>query len=653
MKYQKFSFCLLSSLAILFSSTTAQSKPASAQVPDQKKGKAKMTSQTIPERSAISEQYKWKTEDLFPSDEAWDKERKSLIASFKAIAQCRGKLKEQKDIVRTCLERRFTARKRLARLSSYAYRKYDEDTRVSRYQGMKEVIDKVSAQFLSVTSFIEPELLAMPQAKLQGFIADKSFSDYEQYLKDILRLKAHILSSVEENILAETSLMRDSGYNTYSSFSGADLKFPTIRDEKGKPVQLSQAFFIRYRASANRNVRKAAFDTFFNTFGNYKNTLASLLSSQINANIVYAKARRYKSALEAALDQNNIPTSVYHSMIKAVNKHLPTLHRYLKLRQELLGLKDLQYYDMYPPIVKKVDLDYPYEKATQVIAEALAPMGKDYVDILSQGLKPGSGWVDIYPNQGKKSGAYMDGSGYGIHPYVLMNYLDKYESMSTLAHEMGHALHSYLSNKNQPFSKADYAIFVAEVASTLNESLLMKYMLNQVQDPKKRLFLLGEQMEGFRQTMFRQAMFAEFELALYEHAEKKEALTAEQITKIYLEIVRRYYGHDQGVVNVDNAYGMEWAYVQHFYYNFYVYQYATGITAATALAEMIVKNGAPARDKYIKYVLSAGCSDYPIAELKRAGVDLTTTKPYDIAMGAFERALTEAEGIVHSMKKKP
>ncbi len=609
-----------------------------------------MASQATPDRESIPEQYKWKTKDLYPNDGAWEKERQRLIVSFKAIAECRGKLGQGKAMVRTCLDRAFAARKRLARLASYAHRKYDEDTRVAKYQGYREVMEKVAADYSAVTAFIQPEFLALPLKTLQGMISDKLFSDYDQFLREIVRLKPHILSPAEEALLAATSLMKDTGYNVYSNFSGADLKFPAIRDDQGKLVQLTQALFTRYRASASREVRKAAFAAFFGTFSSFKNTLASLLSAQVNANIVYALARKYGSTLQAALDQNDIPLSVYHTMIKVMNDNLPVLHRYLKLRQKLLNIKQLRYYDLYPPIIKKVDLQYPYDKARDILTAALAPLGKVYVNVLAAGLKPESGWVDPFPNTGKRSGAYMDGSAYDVHPYILGNYLGDYNSLGMMAHEMGHALHSYWSNKRQPFAKAEYPIFLAEVASTLNEALLMKHMLRHVTDPRKKLFLLGEQLEGFRQTLFRQAMFAEFELGLYQRAEKKEALTADKISELYLEIARRYYGHDRGLVLVDELYGIEWAFVPHFYYNFYVYQYVTGITAATALAEMIAKDGENVRNPYINNLLSAGGSDYPIRLLKRAGVDLTTLKPYKIALQVFQETLNQAERLVKDMR---
>jgi oligoendopeptidase F len=619
---------------------------------EQKKKDNAMAEETKP-RGAIAAKYKWSVKDLFSGDDAWSQERDSIVAELPKLGKFKGQLKKGTAKVKACLDLMFSLRKRLARLSSYANRKFDEDTRVAKYGGFKEIVDKVATEFSTVSSFAQPELLTLPKQTLQAMIKDKALAEYSQVLRDVVRVKAHVLSPTEEALLAATSLTKDTGYNVYSTFTSGELQFPTIKDDKGKSVKLTQSLFVRYRASTSRDVRAAAFKAFFDTFAAYKNTLANLLSSQINANIVYAQAHKYKTALEGALDGSNIPTSVYHNMITAVNKHLPALHRYLRLRQKLLGVKQLEYHDMYPPMIKQVEMKFPYDKASQILAAALAPMGKPYVDVLVSGLKPGGGWVDAFPNQGKKSGAYMDGGAYEVHPYVLSNYLDDYHSLSTIAHEMGHALHSHSSNKTQPYAKADYSIFVAEVASTLNEALLIKHMLRQMKDPKQQLYLLGEQLESFRQTIFRQTMFAEFELALYRRAEKKEPLTADVISKTYLEIIRRYYGHDAKVVNVEARCAMEWAYIPHFYYDYYVFQYVTGQTAATALAEMIGKGGAEgkkAAERYVKHLLQAGSSDYPIALLKNAGVDLTTTKPYDVAMKVFTQTLDQAEQLVAQMK---
>ncbi|MCA9666985.1 MAG: oligoendopeptidase F [Myxococcales bacterium] len=603
-----------------------------------------MAKSTVPERSTIPEERRWNTRHLFKNDKAWHAEREALAASFSTLAALRGTLGNGAEAVLTCLQTLFEANRRLGRLESYAARRNDEDTRVTTYQAMREVIDKVGADLRATSAFIEPQLLALPTKTIRDYIADPRFADYDRYLRELLRQKKHVLSPKEEALLARTSLMQDAGHNTYSAFTGADLTFPRITDEKGREVQLSQALFARYRASADRAVRKRTFDAFFSTFAGFKNTFASLLGAQVNANLIYARARRYDSALEAALDPDEIPVDVYTNMISAVNKHLPKLHRYLALRRDLLGLDSLRYYDLYPPIVEKVRLKFPYDKGCRTLVEAMAPLGSDYARALERGLQPKSGWIDALPNKGKRSGAYMDGSAYDVHPYVLGNYLEDFNSLSMMAHEMGHAMHSYYSNQQQPYPKADYSIFVAEVASTLNEHLLAEHLLAELKG-KRRLFLLGEQLEGFRQTFFRQAMFAEFELDVYRLAEAGEAITADALSERYLAVARRYYGHDEGVVTVDDAYGMEWAYIPHFYYNFYVFQYVTGITAATALAEGILAHGAPARDRYIENLLYAGCRAAPIDILAAAGVDLTTTAPYDVAMSVFERTLDQAEAV--------
>ncbi|PIE19562.1 MAG: oligoendopeptidase F [Proteobacteria bacterium] len=600
-----------------------------------------------PKREKIPAECRWKTRDLYRSDAAWERERAAIAAALPALAEHRGKLKRGGvAAVKVCLDEVFALRQRLARLSSYASRKNDEDTRVPRYQAMREVVEKLGSELEAQAAFVEPELLSLSNRTLRGLVSAPQLADYSRTLAEILRRKPHILGAQEESLLASLSPLRDAGYNAYSAFCGAELVFPEIVDERGKKVRLTQATFSRYRSSHDRKVRKATFDAFFGTFGGYRSTLASLLSAQVNANVVYARARRYDTALKAALDPDDLPVAVYDNMVSALNKHLPVLHRYLNLRRRLLGLRKLAYYDLYPPIIDQVKLRYPYDKASDALLEALAPMGKRYLQPLKKGLAPTSGWIDPFPNKGKRSGAYMDGSAYDVHPFVLGNYLGDYNSLSMLAHEMGHAMHSYFSNKNQPFPKAGYSIFVAEVASTLNEALLANHVIGKARTKKRKLYLLGEQLEGFRQTMFRQSMFAEFERAMYTRAEKGEALTADALSALYLDVARRYYGHDEGVVQVDERYAVEWAYIPHFYYHYYVFQYVTGMTAATALAERIKREGEAARDRYIDNLLCAGCAKPPIEILRSAGVDLTCSEPYDVAISVFERCIDEAEALL-------
>ncbi|MFH1131752.1 MAG: oligoendopeptidase F [Pseudomonadota bacterium] len=602
-----------------------------------------MPAKNTPEREKIPLQYRWDTKHLHKSDEAWERDRARLLKSFPAIVAYKGKLKVSNQKVLSCLEKTFDALKQLSRLMSYAARKHDEDTRVAKYQGMKEIIEKVATELSEIASFVDPELLALPAERIRSMILDQRFKDFDQYLKELLRQRAHVLSKEEEALLASASLMQDAGHNVYSVFSGADLKFPFIENEKGTKIQLTQAHFPHFRASSNRKVRKKAFEAFLSTYDQYKNTLSALLSAQLNANVVFARARKYTSALEAALDEDNIPVLVYTNMIKSVHKHLPLLHRYLEMRRSALRLKKLHYHDLYAPIVKKVRLPFPYDKGCQVLIEAMKPLGEEYVNKLGVGLAFNSGWIDVFPNKGKQSGAYMDGSVYDEHPFILGNYLNDYDSLSMLAHEMGHAMHSCFSNEHQPYPKADYSIFLAEVASTLNEALLVEHLFKKTKAPGTRRFLLVEQLENFRQTFFRQALFAEFELEIYKRAEKNQPLTADILSEIYLGLTRFYYGHDKNVVHVEDRYGMEWAYIPHFYYNFYVFQYVTGITAATALAEMIIQDGKVARERYISNLLEAGCSNAPLVLLRNAGVDLTSVRPYVVAMSVFERILDRLE----------
>ncbi|MBW2732880.1 MAG: oligoendopeptidase F [Deltaproteobacteria bacterium] len=599
------------------------------------------------ERAKLAKDQQWNTSHLFRSDKAWARERTDLAASMEGLSAFRGGLaKGEPTFVASCLQLAFDLQRRLARLASYAARKNDQDTRVPAYQAMREVADKTVVELKEASAFIEPELLRLSAKKLRVLTEDERLADYDAFLRELIRRKAHVLSPKEEALLASTSLMGDAGYNAYATFSGAELKFPTITDERGKEVQLTQSLFSRYRTSPDRGVRKAAFDALFSTYGGYQSTFAALLSAQVNGHIVFAKARRYGGALEAALDADALPVTVYQRMIDTMAEFRPLLHRYLRLRGKLLGLRQLRYYDLYVPMVEQVRLRYPYAKSRELLVGALEKMGPRYTRDLHRSLDPRKGWVDPFPTKGKRSGAYMDGSAYDVHPYVLCNTLDDYNSLSTLAHEMGHAMHSFYSNKAQPFAKADYTIFVAEVASTLNETLLSRHVIGQQKNRKKRLFLLGELLESFRQTMFRQAMFAEFELSMVQHAESGQALTGQWLSKRYLEVARATYGHDEGVVKIDEAYGCEWAYVPHFYYDFYVFQYVTGMTAAVAFAELIEREGPAARDRYIAHMLEGGCAKPPLEILADAGVDLTSREPYVIAMGAFERALDEMEELV-------
>jgi oligoendopeptidase F len=455
-----------------------------------------------------------------------------------------------------------------------------------------------------------------------------------------------VLGRGEEELIAGSAVMGGAPYNIFQAYTGSDMNFGEITDSAGAKVKLSVAAYIKYRESPVREDRAKVFETFFGAYRRDANTLATTLASQVDANVFYAKARRYGSALEASLFPDNVPPSLYDNLVANIAANVPVLHRYLGMRKKLLGLDELRYYDLYVPVIDKVDIKSDYATGAKVVAEALAPMGPEYRKVLTDAMQPGSGWIDVYPNQGKRTGAYMTGDHYDVHPYVLLNFVDNYNAVSTLAHEMGHAMHSHLSNRAQPYPKADYPIFVAEVASTFHEALLMEHMLRTVTDPEQRLYLLVESMEMFRTTMFRQAMFADFEREVYRKAEKKEPLTAESISAVYLGMLKRYYGHEKGVVKIDDLYAYEWAYIPHFYYNFYVYQYVTGFIAANALAQDVLAKGDKARDRYVGSMLKGGSSDYALNLLKSAGVDMLAREPYEKAIALFERRMDEAEKII-------
>ena len=583
---------------------------------------------SIRERKSINDADKWKLTDLYPSDNAWQKAHARLVDQLETVSSDQGTFKQGAKKIQLTLSNVFALRRELARLRSYAHRKHDQDTRVNAYQGMRTTIETTASRLREAIAFVEPELLSLPTQRLESMAKDPNFADYSRYLTLLVELKPHILSAEHEALIASFSLATRTGHDAFSTFTGADLTFPDIVTGKKQRAKLSQATFSEYRSSKDRKTRENAFRTFFGTFNQFRNTLATLLGAQLQANVVKARTRNYPDALTAALFPDEVPTDVYHQMVRAANEHLPKLHQYLRFRKKRLGLKHLKYHDLYAPLIPSTKLRYPYASGVELLKKSLMPLGHVYQTALARGLSSKNAWVDIYPNTGKRSGAYMDGSAYDVHPYVLMNYLDDYNSLSTLAHEIGHAMHSHFSNDAQPYPKASYSIFVAEVASTVNEALLAEHLLATTKRKNHRQFILNQQLEGFRQTFYRQALFAEFELAAYREVEQNRPLTADSLSQIFLDLQRRYYGHDEGICEVDDRYGIEWSYVPHFYYNFYVFQYVTGITAATAIAQSILDpaTGREAASRYIEHLLRAGNSAPPMEILKRVGVDLTTPR---------------------------
>jgi len=599
------------------------------------------------ERSEIPAKETWKLEDLYSSDEAWTKAKEKLAEKFDDVLAYKGKLADSPSDLLACLDFNSNLSREFARLHGYAAMKADEDTRDSKYLAMRQSTEQLATDYSAKASFIEPELAKMDKAQIDEFIAKKSaLKVYKMYLYDIQRTKEHTLSEKEEKIMAQTSLIAGAPSSIYSILSNAELPYPKVELSDGATVELNKSGYARYRAVPNREDREIVFGAFWKVFNDFRRTFGVQLYSNVKKNMFYARTRGYGSSLESSLDRSNIPTEVYKALIKNVNNNLDSFHRYLKLKKRMLGVDTLKYSDVYAPVVKGIDLKYTYDQAKKLVVDAAKPLGKGYVRVVKKGLE--NRWVDVYPTPAKRSGAYSNGSAYDVHPYVLLNYNGQYEDVSTLAHELGHAMHSYYSNKEQPYATSDYSIFVAEVASTFYEALLIDKMLKEIKDDDVRLSLLMNYLDGIKGTVFRQTQFAEFELLIHEKAENGEPLTGDVLSELYGDILKRYYGHDKGVCHIDELYKVEWAYIPHFYYNFYVYQYSTSFTASTALAENVLSKKKDAVKKYIKF-LSAGVSKYPIDLLREAGVDMTTAEPFDKTMVVMNRTMDEIEAI---LKKK-
>ncbi|MDY0407909.1 oligoendopeptidase F [Paracerasibacillus soli] len=597
----------------------------------------------LQKRSDIPVEKTWRLEDIFATDHDWEKELESLRQDIPKIQELQGKLAQSAEEVYNMFKLQDELSERLGKLYTYAHMRYDQDTTNATYQALNAKAETVLTLASSAMSFIVPELLSMEEAKLRGYLEEKQeLKLYEHTINQILRQKEHVLSEREEEILAEASEALSSPSQTFSMLNNADLKFPTIKDENGEEVDLTHGRYGTFLESKDRRVREDAFKAMYDTYGKFKNTFASTLTGNIKVNNFNAKVRKYESARQAALDDNNIPESVYDNLVEAVNDRLPLLHRYLRLRKQVLGLEDLHMYDVYTPLVKDVDMKITYEEAQQYVLDSLKPLGEEYNSILKEGFA--NRWIDVEENIGKRSGAYSSGS-YGTNPYILLNWQDRVNDLFTLTHELGHSVHSYYTRKSQPFRYGNYSIFVAEVASTCNEALLSDYMLNHLEDEKQKLYLLNHFLEGFRGTVFRQTMFAEFEHDIHKHLQDGEALTADKLTEIYYNLNKKYFGED---VVSDEEMGLEWARIPHFYYNYYVYQYATGYSAATALASKILAKEEGAVERYINHFLKAGSSDYPIEVLKSAGVDMTSKEPVQAALDVFEEKLDEMEKLLLS-----
>ncbi|WP_152394392.1 oligoendopeptidase F [Paenibacillus guangzhouensis] len=590
----------------------------------------------VVKRQDVPKEDQWKLEDLFASQEAWDQEYKLVKEQLGKASSYQGKLTDA-TAVKGCFDLEDEISLHTERLYVYANMHHHEDTAEPTYQALSEKSKKLSVDVGEALSFITPEILSLSDEQLDLLINNADLSKYKFTLTEMKRQKAHVLSKAEEALLAQVGNISQAPNTIYGMINNADMKFPKIKDEKGVERELTHGSYIQFLESDNAEVRRNAFKAVYETYGKQKNTIAATLNANVSKNVFYARARKYPSVLEMSLYGDNIPKEVYTNLIDTIHEHLPLMHRYMELRKKLLKVDELHMYDLFAPLVEEFKMDITYEQAKEMVKESLKPLGDDYLNNLQHGFN--DGWIDVHENEGKRSGAYSWGA-YGTHPYVLLNHKDNLNSMFTLAHEMGHALHSFYSDTNLEYRDAQYTIFLAEVASTLNEALLMNYMLKKAEnDPKMKMYLLTYYADQFRTTVFRQTMFAEFEKIIHERAEQGDALTPQELSKIYYDLNLQYYG--KGMV-VDKDIEMEWARIPHFYTSFYVYKYATGFSAATSFAKQILDEGAPAVERYLGFLKSGG-SDYSINILKRAGVDMSSPQPIREAMDVFKQLIEDME----------
>ncbi len=590
----------------------------------------------------------WDLTELYSDTASWEEEKAKIPEQFTSLEECRGKLGSSAKRLARCLTINADIYRNLARLYTYSFLNKDTDLGNSQAREQHALIENLMTRYEESSSFIAPELLAVGKHRLEKFMnADtfvrgkNSLEDYDFYIRNILRQSPHVLSENEEKLLASAGSPLATAAETYSILTNAEIPWPELTLPDGESITLNPAAYTRYRSNPSRELRKEVFDNFFGSYQNYAQTLAVTLEGQVKAHIFEAKARNYPSALERALAADNIPKQVYLSLVSTVNENLGSLHRYLALRAKLMAIEDPGYYDVYPP-VSAIDKPYTVQASQQILMLALAPLGGDYQHIQQQAAM--QDWMHIYPMQGKRSGAYMMGAAYDVHPYLLLNHNDNFESLSTYAHEWGHAMHSLLANQAQPFVKAEYATFIAEIASTSHEVLLMNYLQKNARNKEEKLFYLLQELQSLRGTFFRQTQFAEFELAIHQRVEAGEALSADRLNTLYGDLLKRYYGHGEGVMNIDHKYTVEWAYIPHFYRNFYVYQYATSISAAYYLMEKVQQGGEAERDNYLS-ILRAGGSDYPYDILKKAGVDMASSEVYAAVIRRFEQVMDEIEAL--------
>lgn len=597
------------------------------------------------ERSEIADKYKWDLTHLYKSKEEWYKHKDEIKKQIDQLDKYAGKLKEKSAYLLETSVNYENAVKAFSKLAGYASKLGDENLGISENRQLGMEVSTLGTYFSEKTSFIRPEITSIDNSILEKFYKEnKELAKYKFSISLIQRGKAHTLSPEGEAILASAGMIAGFDYEVYSIFDNSEKPIPSVALSDGKEISLDTPAFLTLRPGENRADRKIVFNNFFSNYGKFINTLGANFVGKLKKDWFFAKSRKYNSTLESSLDANNIPVSVYENLISQINKNLPTLHRMLELKKKIIGVDTMHYYDIYTPLVKKTNFDFSVEKAAEVIPVALKPLGEEYVSVIKKAFE--SRWIDFYSNKGKRSGAYSDGSAYDVHPYILMNWTDNYESLGTMAHELGHTMHSYFSNKNQPYIYSDYSIFVAEIASTLNEHLLNKYMLDNFKSRDEQLFLLGSYLEMMRGTIFRQVQFAEFELEVHKKIEAGEPLTGEALSSIYYDIVKKYYGHDKGVCIVDPYIANEWAFIPHFIMStYYVYQYSTSLIYSTAISEKILNQGEPAVKNYYN-ILSGGGSDFPIELIKKAGIDPLSSEAFDLTMSKINKVIDRIEELL-------
>lgn len=595
--------------------------------------------ESIQTREEIDDRYKWSMRDVYADEDLWKKDIEQAKDLFLRLKEFRGGICRDVNSFAECMKLMGEIEWLTEKIYFYANQKYHEDLGCSKYQNMAGESTELLTQFYTASSFVEPELLAADEDLIRNYLKREDLQEFTQYFNNLFRQKKHILSDEAEEILAAVQKISQSPSDIFQVFNNADLKFPEIEDENGEKVRITHSRFGIFLESRDRSVREAAFKQMYSVYGQFRNTIAAIYLASVKKDNFYAEIRKYDSSRQMYLEDGNIPEQVYDNLIETVQENLPLLHRYVELRKRVFGLEEVHLYDLYVPMVNEVDFNVPYEKAKEMVLEGLKPMGEEYGALLRKGFE--EGWIDVYENEGKRSGAYS-WSVYGVHPYVLLNYQPNLNNVFTIAHEMGHALHSYYSNENQTYTNAGYKIFVAEVASTCNESLLIHHLIENTKSKEEKAYLINHFLEQFRTTLFRQTMFAEFEKITHEMVDSGMPLNQEILCETYYKLNRKYFGDN---IVIDKEIEMEWARIPHFYTAFYVYQYATGFSAAIALSKRILELGEPAVEDYKKF-LKGGSSDYPIELLKIAGVDMGSREPVKAAMKVFEELLEELEKLI-------